>query len=71
MDRTRKWIWRLLCTLAIGLTLLALSPVVIPEGRYQPELAGIPYTLWMGFLVSVLLVIVTYAGILFHPGKDS
>lgn len=71
MRTTRKLIWRILCVLAIGLTLLALSPVVIPEGRYQPELAGIPYPLWMGFLVSVLLVIVTYLGTLFHPGKDS
>lgn len=71
MNDTRKWIWRLLCASAIGLTALALSPAVIPNGQYQPELAGLPYTLWMGILVSVLLVVVTYLGILFHPGKDS
>jgi len=33
-------------------------------------IAGIPYTLWMGFLVSVLLVIVTWIGTKVHPGRE-
>jgi len=71
MNDTRKWIWRALCAIAILLTLLALSPLVMPKGQHRPELAGLPYTLWMGILVSVLLVAITYLGTLFHPGRDS
>ena len=70
MNDQKKWIWRLCCVAAVGLTALALSPAVIPAGRYQPELFGLPYTLWMGIGISILLVGVTLTGILFHPGRD-
>jgi len=58
--------WRLLRTLAIALTLLAFTPVVIPQGKYRPELFGVPYSLWTTFLITIALVILTYFGTKVH-----
>ncbi len=56
--------------MAILLTVAAFSPLVIPPGQYRPLFMGMPYTLWTGILVSVLLVVVTFLGILVHPGQN-
>jgi hypothetical protein len=70
-DKRRQRLWRL-CTIAAGgLAGLALTPLVIPHGRHQPMLAGIPYTLWMGFVVAILLVVVTWLGTKVHPGEEN
>lgn len=66
----RKTLWQLCCASAILLTILAFSPLVIPPGKYHPMLAGMPYTLWTGILVTVLLVVVTFLGTLVHPGQE-
>jgi hypothetical protein len=50
--------------------LLSLSPLVIPKNTWQPSLAGLPYTLWMGILASIVLVLCTFAGSLVHPDRD-
>ena len=34
-------------------------------------LFGIPYTLWLDFLVTVILVVLTYIGARVHPGTDT
>lgn len=52
--------WYILCGLAIGLCLLTLTPVVIPPGVFNPELFGLPYTLWMGIAITILLVVMTF-----------
>jgi len=58
--------WRILRTLAIALTLLAFTPMVIPQGKYRPELFGIPYTLWTSYLITIALVVLTYFGTKVH-----
>ncbi len=63
-------IWKICCALVIIIGVLTLTPLVIPEGVHQPELMGMPYTLWMGIVVSLLLWVITYVGILVHPGKN-
>lgn len=65
----KKTLWTLCCASVILLTILALSPAVIPTGRHTPMLAGLPYTLWTGILVSVLLVLITWVGTRVHPGE--
>jgi membrane protease YdiL (CAAX protease family) len=60
-DKKRKY-WRILRTLAIILCLLIFTPLVIPKGTYKPELFGVPYSLWTSFLITVLLVVLTYFG---------
>jgi len=64
-DRNRTY-WRILRTAAIILSLLVFTPLVIPKGVYQPELLGIPYTLWTSFLITVALVVLTYLGTKVH-----
>ena len=55
---------------SVGIVLLcvvAFSPLIIPTGVSEPELWGIPRTLWAGMLVYVLMVILTFIGTRVHP----
>lgn len=60
--------WKVCCGIAIILSLITFTPLVIPQGVYEPMLMGIPYTLWTSFIITVLLVILTYIGTIVHPG---
>jgi hypothetical protein len=42
--------------LAAAIAIACFTPLVIPIGQSTPSLAGIPYTMWVGFLASILLV---------------
>lgn len=63
--------WRLCCLGAAALSALAYTPLVIPAGRYEPMLAGVPLTLWAGIGIAFALVGLTYLGALVHPDEDS
>lgn len=67
--KNKKLVWRITCALVVLFTILAFSPLVIPNGKFQPEFLGMPYTLWMGILVSLILVTLTYVGTKVHPGS--
>ena len=67
--KNKKLIWRLTCAAVVVISALSFSPVVIPVGKFQPELLGMPYTLWMGIIASVLLVLLTFVGTKVHPGQ--
>jgi hypothetical protein len=69
MKRSKKY-WRLCVVLVLVLMVLAYTPLMIPKGVYKPMILGIPYTLWTSFLITVLLVILTYIGAKVHPGSD-
>lgn len=47
-------------TVATLLSIITFTPLVIPYGVYEPQLLGMPRTLWVGILLTILLVIVTY-----------
>ncbi len=66
--KLKKLAWRICCTAAILLTALAFTPLVIPAGRSTPMLAGIPFTLWSGILISIALVVITFLATRVHPG---
>lgn len=51
-------------------TILTFTPLVIPTGIYQPKLIGMPYTLWMGILMSIIMVLLVLFGTLVHPGRN-
>ena len=61
--------WRICIGVYIFLTIISFTPLVIPVGQYKPELFGIPYTMWMGFFVTLALVILTLIGMKVHPGS--
>jgi len=66
----KKTIWRI-CTLVVPiLIILAYTPLMIPKGVYKPMLLGLPYTLWTSFIITVVLVALTYIGARVHPGND-
>ena len=68
-EKKRKY-WRILCVVAIGLCLLIFTPLVIPQGVHQPELLGVPYSLWTSFLITVALVFLTYLGTKVHRSEE-
>ncbi len=59
--------WLLIRIIFVIVSLLAFSPLVIPANTFMPEMYGIPYTLWVGFLVSVCLLVIIILGTLFMP----
>jgi hypothetical protein len=63
--------WRICIATVLVLVILGYTPLIIPKGIYKPMLFGIPYTLWMDFLVTVILVVLTYIGARVHPGTDA
>ena len=63
--------WRISIFIVILLAALGLSPVVIPAGVFEPSFLGMPYTLWMGSLVCLCLVLMTYIGSRVHPGNNN
>lgn len=62
--------WRICTALVAVLILITFTPLVIPGGVYKPMLMGIPYTLWVSFLITAVLVFLTFMGTKVHPGKD-
>jgi hypothetical protein len=66
----KKLYWRICCVAAIFLSIITYTPLVIPQGVAKPMLAGIPYSLWTSFIITVLLVKLTYIGTRVHPGMQ-
>lgn len=63
--------WNICIIIFIVLTVISFTPLVIPQGTYKPELLGVPYTMWTGFLVTVLFVILTFIGMKMHPSNKN
>lgn len=42
--------------LAAVIAIACFTPLVIPIAQSTPSLLGVPYTMWVGFLASMLLV---------------
>lgn len=63
-------IWQLCGTLVILMVILTFSPLITPKGQSGPFLLGMPYTLWSGILLSLILLGLTIVGSLVHPGRD-
>ncbi len=64
--KKRKLYWRITATLAVFLMLITFTPIVIPAGKIEPKLFSMPFTLWVSILITVLIVVLTYFGGLFH-----
>ncbi|MCK4749610.1 MAG: hypothetical protein KAT15_21295 [Bacteroidales bacterium] len=68
-DRKPKF-YRLLILLALILSIITFTPLVMPYGRSEPTLFHLPFTLWTGLLVALLFVFLTWLSIRIHPGKE-
>ena len=62
--------WRACCVSMILLTCVTYTPLVIPYGVYRPMLFGIPYTLWLGILITFGMVLLTFLAARTHPQQE-
>ena len=69
MKRNKKY-WTICVILVAMLIVIGYTPIMIPKGVYKPMILGIPYSLWLSFLITVVLVTLTYIGAKVHPGSD-
>lgn len=58
----KKLIWRICVAAVILIVILTYSPLITGNGKIEPFLFGLPFTLWMGILLTIVLVIITYIG---------
>lgn len=59
-------IWLIVKVLIVLISIAVFTPLVTPYEKYSPELLGMPYTLWVGMLVYILLVSLIIIGINVH-----
>lgn len=56
----KKIFWYLIVTVAVVLVTITFTPVILSPGKIYPKLLSLPYTLWSGILITIMLVILTY-----------
>ena len=61
-----KQLWNIARSGVIILSILIFTPLVIPKNDFQPELFGMPYTLWVGILAYFGYVGLIFIGIYAH-----
>ena len=61
--------WRILVGAVIVIALLSFA-FIFQTGITTPRLASVPYIFWTSFLLTVILVVLTYIGSKIFPYKD-
>jgi hypothetical protein len=61
--------WRLMVILACAVVVAAYA-FVFREGITHPYLFSMPYTLWVGILVTAIMVVLTYLGAKSFPHQE-
>lgn len=64
-----KTIWRLCVVLVITIAILSYF-FVFSTYKSEPEFIGMPYTFWMGILLTALLVVITFIAQKYSPFKE-
>ena len=64
--KLKKRIWTIVRIVLIVISILVFTPLVIPKGVYEPELFGLPYTLWVGIVVYLSFLSLILIGISVH-----
>ena len=59
-----------LIVLAVILSIITFTSLVIPYETHEPSLFYLPYTLWTGLIVALLFILLTYLATRVHPGKE-
>lgn len=60
--KKKKLIWRLCIVAVFIIIIFTFSPLVIAKGKIEPFLFGMPYTLWITILLTIILVVITFIG---------
>ncbi len=66
--KKQKLLWKFCQLGVVALSIVTFTPLVIPKNTFRPELFGLPYTLWVGMLLSICFVLLIFIGISVHPG---
>lgn len=64
--KKHKMIWLTVKSMIIIISILVFTPIITSYGEYNPELFGMPYTLWTGMLVYILLISLNIIGVSVH-----
>ena len=64
--RKHRLLWKFCQLGVVVLSIITFTPLVIPENTYRPELFGLPYTLWVGMLLSMFFTLLIFIGITVH-----
>lgn len=65
----RKLFWRLCCGAAVIIMMLAYSPLLLPGAEVDMPVWGMPFTLWTGIGLCIVMVTLTFLATLVHPGR--
>ena len=57
--KRNKRIWQICVIAVIFIIIITFSPLVVSPGKIKPFLFGLPYTLWVGILLTIALVVIT------------
>lgn len=57
-----KYIWRIIVIAVFLCAAIQFSPLVMDENKIAPYFLGMPFTLWFGILISLLIIILTAVG---------
>ena len=55
----KKQIWRVCVATVILIIIITFSPLITGHGKIHPFLFGLPYTLWTGIILAIILVLIT------------
>jgi hypothetical protein len=69
-DEKKSLYWKLCIAGVVLLSILTFTPIVMPQGVADPELLGVPRTLWASILTYIGIVILTYIGTKVYPGAE-
>ncbi|MFT7421853.1 MAG: CDP-diglyceride synthetase [Arcticibacterium sp.] len=64
-----KTIWQICVVLVITIAILSYF-FVFDTHKSEPEFMKMPYTFWMGILLTTLLVVITFIAQIYSPFKD-
>ena len=68
--KNKALIWKL-CVVAVLIIIpVTFSPLVISTGKINPRLFGLPYTLWVSILITIILVVLTFIGGYVLPDEE-
>jgi hypothetical protein len=57
-----KNVWRGIVSAVFLCSALQFSPWVLAQNKLEPYFLGMPFTLWFGILITILLVLLTALG---------
>ena len=55
-------IWKLIVGAVLFCLALQFSPLVLAQNKLEPYILGMPFTLWFGIFITLLLVLLTAVG---------